>query len=210
MPGRHTHLEPAAQCPRPWRNYAKQVLCGGSGRSGADGPRGTRRRPPGPAQSPGDPETRKWRRSANPRSPGPRSPAKIRPSPSRNRSPPRSPPWASFLQPRPGGPSPSLVTNGEAASFNPASFLSYNSVSIKWHAGHKRPVPDAKNSPVAFASQTVYADEMSYNGVFCAPPCATSSNIMMYSNRITSSGFLNNFCRTLRSRQGVPPGWPTG
>jgi len=51
------------------------------------------------------------------------------------------------------------------------------------------------NTPVAFGSQKVYADEMSFNGVFYAPPCSTNSNIMMYPNRITSSGFLNNFCR---------------
>jgi Peptidase A4 family len=50
---------------------------------------------------------------------------------------------------------------------------------------------------VSYASQTKYADEMTENGAFYAPPCATSSNIIMYPNHITSSGFQNNFCRTL-------------
>jgi hypothetical protein len=50
---------------------------------------------------------------------------------------------------------------------------------------------------VPFGSQKIYAYEMTNNGVFYAPPCSTSSHIMMYPNHITSGGFVNNFCRTL-------------
>ena len=53
------------------------------------------------------------------------------------------------------------------------------------------------NTSVPFGSQKIYAYEMTNNGVFYAPPCSTSSHIMMYPNHITSGGFANNFCRTL-------------
>jgi hypothetical protein len=53
------------------------------------------------------------------------------------------------------------------------------------------------NTSVPFGSQKIYAYEMTDNGVFYAPPCSTSSHIMMYPNHITSGGFANNFCRTL-------------
>jgi hypothetical protein len=48
---------------------------------------------------------------------------------------------------------------------------------------------------VPFGSQIHFAEEMTTNGIFYAPPCA-NSHILMYPNAITSGGFVNNYCRS--------------
>jgi len=48
---------------------------------------------------------------------------------------------------------------------------------------------------VPFGSQTHYAEEMTTNGDFYAPPC-TNTHILMYPSNITSGGFVNHYCRS--------------
>lgn len=53
------------------------------------------------------------------------------------------------------------------------------------------------DTSVPFGSQDFYSYEMTENGSFYAPPCSTSSDILMYANDITSGGFENNFCNSI-------------
>jgi hypothetical protein len=51
------------------------------------------------------------------------------------------------------------------------------------------------NTSVPFGSQGYFAYEMTNNGSYYAPSCSASSHILIYPNKVSSGGFVNNFCR---------------
>ena len=52
------------------------------------------------------------------------------------------------------------------------------------------------NTSVPFGSQNNFAYEMTTDGHFYNPPCSANSRILMFPANITSTGFVNNYCRS--------------
>jgi hypothetical protein len=51
------------------------------------------------------------------------------------------------------------------------------------------------NTSVPFGSQKYFATEMTTDGKFYSPPCS-NTHILMYPSGVTSTGFVNNYCRS--------------
>jgi len=86
--------------------------------------------------------------------------------------------------------------SGNVADFiteRPAGSVIPSFTSIQFTSSQTYTVWNSSDS-VPFGSQGYFAEEMTDNGTYYAPPCSTSTHIMIYPDDVTSGGFLNNFC----------------